>query len=196
MVIRRNSLRGNKNLAFIWLLIFTAVPLFAEKGYWQFKGERFIEADPSPVDPVVTYHVQASHMGNSISAVYSWPGHQSSASFSWTTNVDLERLTPGAKIAFSGTLTHSGDLAANAWITLQPYKIEPALSHPSAQFILVIMDNISNRIETKTGELLVPQGPLYPGKLMELRFEIYPNGEPSALYRTYGWMELEKRREP
>ena len=172
------------------ILILKAVSLFAEKGCWQFKGERFIKADPSPVDPVITYSVEASHTGNSISAVYRWSGHKSSASFSWTTDVELERLTPGAKIKFTATLTHSGELAANAWITLEPYKMEPGLSHPAAQVILAAMDNIANGTETKTGELHVPERPLYPGKRMEIRFEISPNGNPSALYRTYEWVEL------
>ena len=186
-----------KNLRFFCFLLtlaLAAVPVLAEKGYWQFRGERFVKGVPMPVSAGDTSKVEASGSGSAITAVYTWSDFRSSASFSWTADGELAQLAPGTRIQFTVALTHSGDSAATAGITLQPYGQEPGTGSPTAQVIVDGLANIANQTAPEEGWLTVPEGPLYPDKLMEICFEIYPGGATSALYRTYEWVGISDPR--
>jgi hypothetical protein len=182
----RACFAGIAGLAVLGLVSFASAS--AEKGYWQFKGERFVKGRPFLVGPKDPSKVEAAGGGSAVNAVFSQRDFRSVVAFSWTTDSGLGILKPKTKIRFTGRLTHSGNGSANAGISRQPYGQPPGTGHVSSQGILAGFDNTSNRGVEHAADFDVPEGPLYPDKKMELRFEVYPGGAASALYRTYEWI--------
>lgn len=166
-----------------------SAPPAVGKGYWRFSGERLVKGKPFLVGPADTSRIDASGGGTTLSTVYSQRNWKTTATFSWTPSADLSVLRPGATLSFRGLLTHSGDGAASAGISFQAYGQEPGTWGPQGLAATKNWDRVVNRTETKQSEITVPAGTHFPGKRMELRFEIYPGGATSALYRTYEWVE-------
>lgn len=165
-----------------------ALSLCAEEGYWKFTGERFVKGKPFLVGPNDPTKVEAAGGGSAINTVYTQRTYRSVVAFSWTADSGLAVLKPKTKITFTGLLTHSGDPAGTAGITLQPYGQPPGTGHSSGRVIVAGLVNVVGRSEKRSGVLDVPPGPLYPDKKMELRFEASAGGATSALYRTYEWI--------
>lgn len=159
------------------------------QGHWRYSGERLVKGKPFLVGPADTSRIDASGGGATLSTVYSQRNWKTTATFSWTPSADLGVLRPGATLSFRGLLTHSGDGSASAGITFQAYGQEPGTGGPQGMAATKNWDRVVNRTETKQSEITVPAGTQFPGKRMELRFEIYPGGATSALYRTYEWVE-------
>jgi len=157
-------------------------------GYWKFTGERLVKGKPFLVGPADPSKVDASGGGTTLTTIYTQRNWKTTATFSWTPSGDLGVLRPGAKLSFRGLLTHSGDGSASAGITFQGYGQEPGTGGPQGVAATKNWDRIVNRTETKQSEIIVPGGARSPGERMELRFEIYPGGAASALYRTYEWV--------
>ncbi len=158
-------------------------------GFWRFTGERLVKGKPFLVGPADTSKIDASGGGSTITTIYSQRNWRSTATFSWTSAGELGVLQPGAKLSFRGLLTHSGDGQASAGISFQAYGQEPGTGGPQGSAATKNWDRVADRTETKQSEISVPGGALFPGKRMELRFEIYPGGASSALYRTYEWSD-------
>ena len=159
----------------------------AGNGYWKFTGERVVKGKPFLVGPADTSKVDTSGGGSTLTTNYSQRNWRSTATFSWTPTGGLGVLQPGAKLSFRGILTHSGDGSASAGISFQAYGQEPGTGGPQGSAATKNWDRVANRTETKQAEITVPSGALFPGRRMELRFEVYPGGASSALYRTYEW---------
>lgn len=161
-------------------------PAFAEKGVWRFTGERLVTGKPFLVNAADVSRVTAQGTGSAISSTHSYRGGSSTVGFSWVAHDHLLlTLTPGEKIHFTGTVEHSGDLSASAGLTMQSYGTEPGTGN--GPVIMASPTNVAVRA-TFSGVFEVPEGPLYSNKRMELRFEVYPGGASSALYRTYEWV--------
>jgi hypothetical protein len=156
-------------------------------GYWRFTGERFVKGKPFLVGPADPTKVDASGGGSALTAVCSARDWRSVAAFSWKASKGLDVLKPDDRISFTGTLTHSGNGSAMAGISIQPYGQEPGTGHISGMTIMHGFDGTANRTTTRPGDLTVPEGSRYSKKPIELRFEVYPGGATSALYRTYEW---------
>lgn len=159
------------------------------QGHWRFSGERLVKGKPFLVGPADTSKIDASGGGASLTTIYSQRNSKTVATFSWTPSADLNVLRPGAKLSFRGLLTHSGDGSASAGISFQAYGQEPGTGGPQGFAGTKNWDRVVNRTETKQSEITVPGGAQFPGKRMELRFEVYPGGATSALYRTYEWVD-------
>ena len=115
----------------------------AAEGYWQFKGERFVEGVASKPAPGRLNKMTAEGKGAKVHAVYEWDDagkkkYTSVGTFTWTCNHDLATLKPGTKITFEGKLTHSGNLSCNAGISVQPYGIPPGAGHAAGAVIMAV----------------------------------------------------------
>jgi hypothetical protein len=180
--------KGIVVLGLALVVVVAALSLCAEEGYWKFTGERFVKGKPFLVGPNDPTKVEAAGGGSAINTVYTQRTYRSVVAFSWTADSGLAVLKPKTKITFTGLLTHSGDPAGTAGITLQPYGQPPGTGHSSGRVIVAGLVNVVGRSEKRSGVLDVPPGPLYPDKKMELRFEASAGGATSALYRTYEWI--------